>query len=46
MRVPLSWLREYVDITAPLPHPAERLTLAADSVPRDSVSLGFTHVQR
>ena len=28
MRVPLSWLKEYVDITLPLPELAERLTLA------------------
>ena len=28
MRVPLSWLREYVDITLPLPELSERLTLA------------------
>ncbi len=28
MRVPLSWLREYVDITLPIPELAERLTLA------------------
>ena len=28
MRVPISWLKEYVDITLPLPELAERLTLA------------------
>ncbi|MGQ9492970.1 MAG: phenylalanine--tRNA ligase subunit beta [Anaerolineae bacterium] len=28
MRVPLSWLKEYVDIVLPLPELAERLTLA------------------
>jgi len=28
MRVPLSWLRDYVDILLPLPELAERLTLA------------------
>jgi len=28
MKVPQSWLKEYVDITAPLPELAERLTLA------------------
>jgi phenylalanyl-tRNA synthetase beta chain len=28
MQVPLSWLKEYVDITIPLPDLAERLTLA------------------
>jgi phenylalanyl-tRNA synthetase beta chain len=28
MRVPLSWLREYVDINLPIPELAERLTLA------------------
>ena len=28
MRVPLSWLKEYVDIILPLPELAERMTLA------------------
>ena len=28
MKVPLSWLKEYVDITLPLPELAERMTLA------------------
>src|SRR5262245_12613025 len=28
MKVPLSWLREYVDITVPVPELVERLTLA------------------
>jgi len=28
MRVPLSWLKEYVDVTLPLPELTERLTLA------------------
>jgi phenylalanyl-tRNA synthetase beta chain len=28
MRVPLSWLRDYIDITLPIPELAERLTLA------------------
>ncbi|MDY6876252.1 MAG: phenylalanine--tRNA ligase subunit beta [Chloroflexota bacterium] len=28
MKVPLSWLKEYVDITVPIPELAERLTLA------------------
>lgn len=28
MRVPLSWLREYVDVTLPVPELAERLTFA------------------
>ncbi len=28
MRVPLSWLKDYVDITLPVPELAERLTLA------------------
>ncbi len=28
MRVPLSWLKDYVDITVPIPELAERLTLA------------------
>src|SRR4051812_40288743 len=28
MKVPLSWLREYVDIALPVPQLAERLTLA------------------
>jgi phenylalanyl-tRNA synthetase beta chain len=28
MKVPLSWLRDYVDLTLPLPQLAERLTLA------------------
>ncbi len=32
MRVPLSWLREYVDITLPTPELAERLTLAGLAV--------------
>src|SRR6516165_2088018 len=28
MKVPLSWLREYVDLTLPVPQLVERLTLA------------------
>ncbi|MFQ6101856.1 MAG: phenylalanine--tRNA ligase subunit beta [Anaerolineae bacterium] len=28
MRVPISWLKDYVDITTPIPELAERLTLA------------------
>ncbi len=28
MRVPISWLKDYVDITIPIPEVAERLTLA------------------
>ncbi len=28
MRVPSSWLRDYVDITLPIPELAERMTLA------------------
>jgi phenylalanyl-tRNA synthetase beta chain len=32
MRVPLSWLREYVDLTLPTPELAERLTLAGLAV--------------
>ena len=32
MRVPLSWLREYVDLTLPTPALAERLTLAGLAV--------------
>ena len=32
MKVPLSWLRDYVDITVPLPVLAERLTLAGLNV--------------
>jgi len=28
MRVPLSWLKEYVDINLPIPELAERITLA------------------
>lgn len=28
MRVPMSWLKEYVDVTSPLPELAERMTLA------------------
>src|SRR5437764_15046013 len=28
MKIPLSWLREYVDLTLPVPQLAERLTLA------------------
>lgn len=28
MRVPISWLRDYVDITLPIPELAERMTLA------------------
>ena len=28
MRVPISWLKEYVDLTLPIPELAERLTLA------------------
>ena len=32
MRVPLSWLREYVEITLPTAELAERLTLAGLAV--------------
>jgi phenylalanyl-tRNA synthetase beta chain len=32
MRVPLSWLRDYVDINVPVPELAERLTLAGMDV--------------
>ena len=32
MKVPVSWLREYVDITIPVPELAERLTLAGVEV--------------
>ena len=28
MKIPLSWLRDYVDITLPIPQLVERLTLA------------------
>jgi phenylalanyl-tRNA synthetase beta chain len=39
MRVPLSWLKEYVDIALPLPELAERITLAGLEV-EDVVQIG------
>ncbi|MCX6030579.1 MAG: phenylalanine--tRNA ligase subunit beta [Chloroflexi bacterium] len=36
MKIPLSWLKDYVDITSPLPALAERLTLAGLEV--DSIT--------
>ena len=32
MKVPLKWLREFVDITLPVPELAERMTLAGMEV--------------
>ena len=35
MRVPISWLKEYVDITLPIEELGERLTLAGMEVDAD-----------
>ena len=38
MKVPLNWLREYVDLTLPVPQLIERLTLAGLEVSWDDVT--------
>jgi len=45
MKVPLSWLKDYVDITLPPIEIAKMLTMAGLEVDAiDTIDLGFTHV--
>src|SRR5512136_2219892 len=44
MKVPISWLKDFVDITLPIPELAQRLTMAGLEV-EEVVYIGLPHLQ-